>query len=141
MGAFFMFGGMMGQILRDIPYAIVTLLAVSSPCHPSPTSFHTNSIPLGPEILLGLPQYEVMQSAAARYKTGGGGGTGGRTDTASGGKQKKEAAAVWVSLITGALAGGLGTFVTTPMDVIKTRLMVSPHLYRQGRPLPTLSLN
>lgn len=66
-------------------------------------------------------QYEVMQAAAARQPWGKDAGA------AQGGKKKP---AVWVSLVTGALAGGLGTVVTTPMDVVKTRLMVSPHLYK-----------
>ena len=78
-GAFFILDGMMGQIMRDIPYAIVTLLA-----------------------------YEAMQSAAAKRASppaGKGGNQGG--DDGAGGKGKK-GAAVWVSLVTGALAGGLG---------------------------------
>jgi hypothetical protein len=38
--------------------------------------------------------------------------------------------ALWLSMVTGAAAGGLGTLITTPMDVVKTRIMVSPHIYR-----------
>eukprot|EP00281_Chroomonas_sp_CCMP1168_P024406 CAMPEP_0206225068 /NCGR_PEP_ID=MMETSP0047_2-20121206/7357_1 /ASSEMBLY_ACC=CAM_ASM_000192 /TAXON_ID=195065 /ORGANISM="Chroomonas mesostigmatica_cf, Strain CCMP1168" /LENGTH=363 /DNA_ID=CAMNT_0053648057 /DNA_START=236 /DNA_END=1327 /DNA_ORIENTATION=+ len=89
-GAFFHSHGMMGQVMRDIPYAIVTLLA-----------------------------YEAMQRAVAR-RAGQEGGEGGK---------KKAKGPVLVSLVTGALAGGLGTLVTNPLDVVKTRLMVSPHLY------------
>uniref|UniRef100_A0A7S4AXD9 Mitochondrial carrier protein n=1 Tax=Pseudo-nitzschia australis TaxID=44445 RepID=A0A7S4AXD9_9STRA len=77
-------GGIASQTLRDVPYAIVTLLT-----------------------------YEYLKSnwktrAQQRYPT---------VPTRS-----------W-DLLVGGLSGGLGSFVTNPMDVIKTRLQIDSQLY------------
>ena len=37
---------------------------------------------------------------------------------------KKHEKAAWRDMATGAIAGGLGSYVTNPMDVIKTRLQI-----------------
>ena len=41
----------------------------------------------------------------------------------------KHEKAAWRDMITGAIAGGVGSYVTNPMDVIKTRLQVNSSLY------------
>mmetsp|Transcript_18465 Transcript_18465/g.26544 ORF Transcript_18465/g.26544 Transcript_18465/m.26544 type:complete len:231 (-) Transcript_18465:64-756(-) len=79
---FFPLGGVAIQMVRDIPYAMVTLVS-----------------------------YEWLKSALAPLKQRG---------------IFPEGA---VDAITGALAGGLGSYVTNPMDVIKTRLQTDPELY------------
>lgn len=77
-------GGIASQTLRDVPYAIVTLLT-----------------------------YEHLKSV---WKT----------------RAKKKYPTVptrsW-DLLVGGLAGGLGSYVTNPMDVIKTRLQTDSELY------------
>jgi solute carrier family 25 S-adenosylmethionine transporter 26 len=47
-------------------------------------------------------------------------------------KRDKEATrnGPWRDMVSGGLAGGIGSFVTNPMDVIKTRLQVDSQLYR-----------
>jgi solute carrier family 25 S-adenosylmethionine transporter 26 len=78
--AFFPLGGIAIQMVRDIPYAMVTLLS-----------------------------YEMLRESVAplkeRYPEG------------------------IVDAMTGALAGGLGSYVTNPLDVIKTRMQTDPALY------------
>jgi Mitochondrial carrier protein len=66
-------GRLASQMLRDVPYAIATLLS-----------------------------YEILQGyVSKKFK----------------GKKVKDA-------LCGALAGGFGAFVTTPFDLIKTRMMM-----------------
>lgn len=78
--AFFPMGGISIQMMRDIPYAMVTLLS-----------------------------YETMRRSLKplrqRYP-----------DT-------------MVDAFTGAVAGGLGSYVTNPLDVIKTRIQTNPEVY------------
>jgi len=78
MRAFFPMGGISIQMIRDIPYAIVTLMT-----------------------------YECIREHWVN-------------------KQEK---AVWRDMVCGAVAGGVGSYATNPMDVIKTRLQVDPALY------------
>jgi hypothetical protein len=78
-------GGIASQMLRDIPYAVVTLLA-----------------------------YEYLQSA---WKN--------RLSEQS---HPRVPARAW-DMVLGGVAGGLGSYVTNPMDVIKTRLQTSSDLY------------
>jgi len=80
--AFFPLGGVGIQMLRDIPYAMVTLLC-----------------------------YEALKESFAPLKE-------------RYGRDKL------VDAMTGALAGGVGSYVTNPMDVIKTRLQTDPALYQ-----------
>jgi hypothetical protein len=75
--AFFPMGGIAVQMLRDIPYAIFTLLA-----------------------------YEFLRDNWAD-------------------KDQK----VWKDMVSGAIAGGFGSYMTSGLDVIKTRLQTSPELY------------
>ena len=77
-------GGIASQTLRDVPYAIVTLL----------TYEHLKSV--------------WKTRAQKKYPT---------VPTRS-----------W-DLLVGGLAGGLGSYVTNPMDVIKTRLQTDSELY------------
>lgn len=80
MRSFFPMGGISIQMMRDIPYAIVTLMT-----------------------------YECLREHWVN-------------------KRPKSA---WRDMVTGGLAGGVGSFVTNPMDVVKTRLQVdSSNLYR-----------
>jgi len=78
--AFFPLGGISIQMLRDIPYAMATLLS-----------------------------YEILRENMGR-------------------RLKKEENGLpngVVDALTGALAGGIGSYVTNPMDVIKTRLQTA----------------
>jgi len=85
LGAFFGSSGVASQIMRDVPYAIVTLLT-----------------------------YESLRRAraAARRKAGGG-----------------EASTPFEDSMMGAFAGGVGSLISNPMDVVKTRVMTQPGLY------------
>jgi Mitochondrial carrier protein len=99
-GVFGFFGrsGIITQLARDIPYAIVTLLV-----------------------------YESLQSytAAQRQRTAGT-DNGSTTTTAATSVIKST---TLQNMVIGAIAGGIGTLATNPMDVVKTRMMTSPHLY------------
>lgn len=75
---FFPVGGVTIQMIRDIPYAIVTLLT-----------------------------YECLRDHWVN---------------------KREKAS-WRDMVAGATAGGVGSYATNPMDVIKTRLQVDSSLY------------
>ena len=78
--SFFPLGGISIQMMRDIPYAMVTLLT-----------------------------YEILKEVMAPLK-----------------ERYPEAV---VDAFTGALAGGLGSYVTNPLDVIKTRIQTNPGFY------------
>jgi uncharacterized membrane protein YoaK (UPF0700 family) len=69
-------------------------------------------------------QYETMQRSLQQQKSQEGKSSDQKQAQRGGG------AVLWLSMVTGAVAGGLGTLITTPMDVVKTRIMVSPHIYR-----------
>jgi solute carrier family 25 (mitochondrial S-adenosylmethionine transporter), member 26 len=74
--AFFPLGGVPIQMMRDIPYAMATLLC-----------------------------YECLQRSVVKYQN----------------LYPKQ----WLDAFAGAIAGGIGSYVTNPMDVIKTRLQMS----------------
>ena len=80
--AFFPMGGVSIQMMRDIPYAMVTLLC-----------------------------YELFKQQLAPYKK----------------KYPKQSSLL--DAFAGAMAGGIGSYVTNPMDVIKTRLQTNPEVY------------
>ena len=95
-------GKLSSQIFRDVPYAIVTLVSY--------------------EILQGL----VKRALAAREATRAMGSKEGSETLSQGGSSilldrlsDKSA----LDAVCGAAAGGLGSLLTTPMDVIKTRMM------------------
>ncbi|CAB1119979.1 unnamed protein product [Ectocarpus sp. CCAP 1310/34] len=70
-----------------------------------------------PYAMVTLLVYETLQKAAARRK--GPPGT----------KKKGAKANPIENMVIGAIAGGMGSLVTNPMDMIKTRMMTSPELY------------
>jgi hypothetical protein len=79
MRAFFPLGGVSVQMIRDIPYAIFTLLS-----------------------------YEFIKENWVLQKT------------------KDDARKRWLyDMIAGATAGGIGSYLTNPMDVVKTRLQTT----------------
>jgi solute carrier family 25 S-adenosylmethionine transporter 26 len=85
MRAFFPMGGISIQMIRDIPYAIVTLMT-----------------------------YEYLREnwvhPMRAYKN-------------------NNNRAPWRDMVAGGFSGGVGSFATNPMDVIKTRLQINPDLY------------
>lgn len=66
-----------------------------------------------PYAMVTLLVYETLQKAAARRR----------------GPDGAKKASPIENMIIGAVAGGMGSLVTNPMDMIKTRMMTSPELY------------
>jgi len=75
---FFPTGGISIQMIRDIPYAMFTLLT-----------------------------YEFVRDNWVKQ---------GNTQ-------------IWKDMVAGAVSGGIGSYLTNPMDVVKTRLQLYPELY------------
>ena len=103
--AFFPLGGVAIQMLRDIPYAMVTLL----------------SYEILKETMLPLKQRSTATATTA-------------TTTNKKKRQQQQQSTspnydALVDALTGALAGGLGSYVTNPLDVIKTRIQTNPTVY------------
>lgn len=67
-----------------------------------------------PYAMITLLIYETIQNAAARRRE-------------PGPKQKKGSALE--NMVIGAVAGGMGSLATNPMDMIKTRMMTTPERY------------
>jgi Mitochondrial carrier protein len=87
--AFFPMGGVSIQMMRDIPYAMVTLLS-----------------------------YEYLKHSFVRpYRE--------RHH-----EQTTKTSAAWCDMVAGAVAGGIGSYVTNPLDVLKTRLQTDSSLYK-----------
>ncbi|GMI14780.1 hypothetical protein TrLO_g4335 [Triparma laevis f. longispina] len=80
--AFFPKGGVTIQMIRDIPYAVFTLLA-----------------------------YEFLQTNWAQKNN------------------PTSETPVWKNMVAGAAAGGFGSLLTNPMDVVKTRIQTDPTMY------------
>lgn len=72
-----------------------------------------------PYAMVTLLVYETLQKAAARRKGPG----------SEGSRSKEAKANPLENMVIGAIAGGMGSLVTNPMDMIKTRMMTSPELY------------
>jgi len=87
-------GGVAVQMLRDVPYAIVTLLL-----------------------------YESLQAAVQRKF--GERGAGGSDAAVASNKNKRK----MLDFCVGGLAGGMGSWVTNPVDVLKTRLQTNSDAY------------
>ncbi len=83
-------GKLYSQILRDVPYAIVTLVS-----------------------------YEILQAVVTGWHERRAAQT---AESGSGGQERDRKA---TDALCGAVGGGLGSFATTPMDVVKTRMMTS----------------
>ena len=88
-------GAISSQIVRDVPYAVVTLLL-----------------------------YEYLRAVSADPSRGVSSATGAEKN-----KKKKKRADDWSNnvnnLLCGAVAGGIGTIATHPLDVVKTRLQTA----------------
>jgi len=82
--AFFPMGGVSIQMMRDIPYAMVTLLSYEY-----------------------FRQHFVMPY-----------------------KEKHPQSSAWCDMFAGAVAGGIGSYVTNPLDVLKTRLQTDSAQYK-----------
>ena len=79
--AFFPKGGIGAQMIRDVPYAVFTLVS-----------------------------YETLRQVYSKSIK----------EKSVGGKSTNP----WTDMMIGAIAGGIGSFLTNPMDVVKTRLQM-----------------
>lgn len=77
-----------------------------------------------PYAMVTLLVYETLQKAAARRKDSGDAESGSGSSRGKGAKANP-----LENMVIGAIAGGMGSLVTNPMDMIKTRMMTSPELY------------
>jgi solute carrier family 25 (mitochondrial S-adenosylmethionine transporter), member 26 len=103
-------GKLSSQILRDIPYAIVTLVS-----------------------------YELLQSCVAQMLKNHEEKISTSDGKALGKKSNSEIRSAYIGpskklrdALCGSIAGGLGSFVTTPMDVVKTRMMTGSQFSSVG---------
>mmetsp|Transcript_22262 Transcript_22262/g.34281 ORF Transcript_22262/g.34281 Transcript_22262/m.34281 type:complete len:395 (+) Transcript_22262:245-1429(+) len=109
--AFFPMGGVSIQMIRDIPYAMVTLLSYE---YLRDTFIHTTTTT--PTKTAGTTTTTTTPSSMSNNSP--------PQDTTT------KTTTVWKDMIVGATAGGIGSYVTNPMDVIKTRLQTDPELYQ-----------
>lgn len=86
--AFFPVGGVSIQMMRDIPYAMVTLLSYEY-----------------------LRQHFVKPYQQRHYA-------------------ESSSSGAWCDMLAGAIAGGWGSYVTNPFDVLKTRLQTDATKYQ-----------
>lgn len=89
--AFFPMGGISIQMIRDIPYAVFTLLSYEF-----------------------LREHWVNKSTSMYIDS----------DSLISNTNKP-----WKDMVAGGVAGGIGSYLTNPMDVIKTRLQTDSELY------------
>eukprot|EP01041_Mallomonas_annulata_P012384 gene12384-26051_t len=98
LGGFFMKGKLASQIIRDVPYAVITLLSY--------------------ETLQSIVKQRALNAANAANHNG--------TTTII--TTTPTTTASWSRLndiACGSLAGGVSSFLTNPMDVVKTRMMTT----------------
>ena len=103
-------GKLSSQILRDIPYAIVTLVS-----YEILQSFVAQLLKQNEKRLNSTDEIELNQKSNSEIRS------------ANNGPSKKLRDA-----LCGSIAGGLGSFVTTPMDVVKTRMMTGSQFSSVG---------
>jgi len=104
-GSFFPEGAIRIQMVRDIPYAIFTLLAYES-----------------------LREHWVN----ADRNSGRSSSNGGKTTTSAtteNHRNTRKKVRPWKDMVAGGLSGGIGSYLTNPMDVIKTRLQTDSDMY------------
>lgn len=94
-------GKLSSQIIRDVPYAILTLLS-----------------------------YEIIQGYlhARGKRTQSEAATDSQSSSSTAASSPAVKAALsqkWQDALAGSIAGGIGSFLTNPMDVVKTRLMTT----------------
>jgi len=87
--AFFPKGGISAQMMRDIPYAVFTLVS-----------------------------YETLRTMMYNHQHKG--------STTRELKSSKKTTP-WSDMMIGAIAGGIGSFLTNPMDVVKTRMQMDTY--------------
>lgn len=91
---FFPKGGISSQMIRDVPYAILTLLS-----------------------------YEYLRENFVNAAP---------SSSSSSNNKKSSKPEKWKDLVAGGMAGGIGTYLTNPLDVIKTRLQTGNALKYSG---------
>jgi hypothetical protein len=89
--AFFPKGGISAQMMRDVPYAVFTLVS-----------------------------YETLRSMYHRKNPK-------KNNKMMNGENHAKKTAPWADMMMGAIAGGIGSFLTNPMDVIKTRMQMDTY--------------
>ncbi len=101
--AFFPPGAIAIQTIRDVPYAVVTLLSY--------------------EFLRRQTLPWMTPKATTTFSSSS-------TTSSSSSTTPKRHRLEYSDLVWGGLAGGLGSWVTNPFDVIKTRIQTSPEVWR-----------
>jgi Mitochondrial carrier protein len=104
-------GGIAIQMIRDVPYAVVTLLVYES----LQTKFNTNN--------------KQQQSTTTTKGLVPAQKTTTRKTTSSTMKTVNNKNNKIIDFLVGGIAGGIGSYVTNPMDVIKTRLQTNSIQY------------
>merc|ERR1719230_77349 len=100
--------GLMAQIFRDVPYAVITLLTYEG----------LRSICIQKKKQSYIENMNTLNNVSKA-----------EMDSYLGDKSNFKPTDV-ENLLIGAIAGGIGTFSSNPMDVIKTRIMTQPEVYK-----------
>jgi len=103
-------GGIAIQMMRDIPYAVVTLLLYENLQAWSIQRRRQNEAQQLLLLAKGGKKKRGTATIVSSKKKGGG-------------KEIQQASS---DMLLGAMAGGMGSWVTNPLDVIKTRLQTAP---------------
>jgi len=128
MKAFFPTGGIRIQMIRDIPYAIFTLLA-----YESLRDHWVNAAAAGSSSTSGNAVQQVSTTTRPVSNT-----TQSRTALLKQQQQQRRensrttttpTVKPWKDMVAGGLSGGIGSYLTNPMDVIKTRLQTDSAMY------------